>query len=553
MPVEQTFREIQDRLVQHGFMFESDIKELSPSDAPSPAFVDAITNFDNIIGKNNASELMSGRPLLEIDERWMQDIIDALSRPRCGNPTGPMGDVDILTFGSPGGRWSRGMLTFSINADRSNLPANVVNNIISSAFAQWQAVSPFFNFTQVGANGNIQLSFGGVELDSRFGTGGGIAGAGAYPEIGRVNFDSAETWTANLLLSVALHEIGHVLGLSHSNNRASLMYPYNMSMSVIDGETQDALRNLYGWRPQIQLGDRATSDRPALAVTSIVNFTSSTQDLHMVWKGTGDDQGIYEADLINNVWTPQRRINGIGSSQSPALASISRGDGTPSTGLIMAWKGINDDQGIYYAIKGVEGWTGQQRVSGVGTSHRPALANFYSIYMAWKGIDDDQGIYWSTLTPSGWAAQQNIRGIGTSTSPALVTFRNRLYMFWKGIEGDQQIYYSWLDNGPGAIWQPQRVVAYMNYEMSGGVWSFIGSSHGPSATIRGDRILLAWKGVEDDQGIYFSLFDGNEFTGQIRVNGVGTSQGPSVCTVLGFTHMAWKGLEGDNTVYWSTL
>lgn len=553
MPAGQRFRELQNRLVQHGFMLESDVRELAPDDAPSPALVAAITQFDHVIGGNNGGASILGRPIREVDGTWMQDVIDALSRPRCGTPTRSMNGVQIQTFGSPGGRWSRGMLTFSINAAGSNLSANVVNNTISGAFAQWQAISPFFNFTQVGANADIQISFGGTELNSDFGVLGGVLATGAYPEVGRLNFDSSETWTAGRLLSVALHEIGHVLGLSHSNDRASIMYPYDLSSSVIDGETRDALRNLYGWRPQIQLGDRATSERPALAVTSNVSLTSFTLDLHMAWKGTGDDQGIYEADLIDNVWTPQRRINGIGSSHSPALAAIPLGNGTPSTGLIMAWKGVSGDQGLYYATNGVGGWTGQRRVSGVGSSCRPALANFNGIRMAWKGIRGDQGIYWSTLNPGGWAPQQNIRGVGTSASPALVAFRNRLYMFWKGVEGDQQVYYSWLDDGRGAIWQPQRVVAYADNETSGGVWSNIGGTHGPSATVRGDRILLAWKGVEGDQGIYFSLFDGNEFTGQIRVNGVGTTQGPGVCTVGSFTHMAWKGVEGDNTIYWSTL
>src|SRR5262249_54544590 len=78
-------------------------------------------------------------------------------------------------------------------------------------------------------------------------------------------------------------------------------------------------------------------------------------------------------------------------------------------------------------------------------------------------------------------------------------------------------------------------------------------SHGLSATQHGDRILLAWKGMEEDPGIYFSLFDGNEFTGQIRVGAVGTTQGPGVCRIGTTTHMAWKGLEGDSVIYWSTL
>jgi hypothetical protein len=470
----------------------------------------------------------------------------------CGTPTGSMSDIQIQTFGSPGGRWSRGMLTFSINSAGANLPSAIVNNIIAGAFAQWQDVSPFFNFTQIGTNGDIRVSFSGAELDSRFGTPGGVVGVGQYPEKGSITFDRSEAWSASGLLSVALHEIGHALGLAHSNDRASLMYPVDMGASTIDPETQDAIRNLYGWRPQIQLGDRATSDRPALAYTSDVTFTSSTFVLHMVWKGSRDDQSIYEADLVNNIWTPQRRISGFSSLYSPVLSTIPLGNGTPSTKLFMAWRGVEGDQGIYYATKDIGGWTPQQKVQGVGSSHRPALANFNGVRMAWKGVEDDHGIYWSTLTPGGWTPQQKIRGIGTSNSPTLVKFNNRLYMFWRGIE-DRNVYYSWLDDGPGAIWQPQRVVAYADLQAQGGIWLNIGSTHGPSATVRGNRIMLAWKGGEGDRGIYFSLFDGNEFTGQIRISETGTTQGPSVCTVGAFTHMAWKGVEGDNTIYWSTL
>ena len=126
-------------------------------------------------------------------------------------------------------------------------------------------------------------------------------------------------------------------------------------------------------------------------------------------------------------------------------------------------------------------------------------------------------------------------------------------MFWKGVEGDDLVYWSSIDNQPGAIWQPQRVVSYVENETEGGVWRNIGNSNGPSATVRGNRILLAWKGIPGDSVIYFSLFDGNEFTGQINVAGVGTSQGPGVCTIGGITHMLWKGVQGDNTIWWSTL
>ncbi|HYD39169.1 MAG TPA: hypothetical protein VEA60_16240, partial [Allosphingosinicella sp.] len=315
----------------------------------------------------------------------------------------------------------------------------------------------------------------------------------------------------------------------------------------------DAIRMLYGFGPQSQLADRGTSHHPALATSSYVDLATSALTLHMVWKGAKNDQGVYESALVSGGWTPQRKIHGIGTAAAPALATVARPGPTPSTDIVMAWRGVDGDQGLYWCRHNETGWFPQQKVNGVGSSHGPALANFGGLVMAWKGIKGDQGIYYSRLGSNGWGPQANVRGIGTSASPALVVFNGRLYMFWKGIEGDSTLYYSWLESGPGAIWQPQRRVAYADYATSGGVWKYPGSVSGPSATVRGNRILLAWRGVQGDQGIYFSLFDGQEFTGQVRVADVGTSAGPAVCTVGGLTYMAWKGIEGDSCIYWSTL
>jgi hypothetical protein len=68
-------------------------------------------------------------------------------------------------------------------------------------------------------------------------------------------------------------------------------------------------------------------------------------------------------------------------------------------------------------------------IDGIGTSDRPSIAaagsnSFTSLdykpYMAWKGAEDDSGIYFSqnsTLFTDGWQAQQKILGVGTSCSP----------------------------------------------------------------------------------------------------------------------------------------
>ena len=128
-----------------------------------------------------------------------------------------------------------------------------------------------------------------------------------------------------------------------------------------------------------------------------------------------------------------------------------------------------------------------------------------------------------------------------------------LFMFWKGVPGDSNVYYSFYDFANDPIWKPQRRVEYFSYESGGGIPYAIGTSGAPSAAVRGNSILLTWKGVEGDSAIYISLFANNEFSGQAAVPNVGTSAGPSVVQADGSTFMAWKGIEGDTGIYWSRL
>ena len=139
------------------------------------------------------------------------------------------------------------------------------------------------------------------------------------------------------------------------------------------------------------------------------------------------------------------------------------------------------------------------------------------------------------------ALQQNVGGVGTSVGPALANFNGLLYMAWKGIEGDDGIWWSTFD---GANWAPQQNV--------GGV----GTSVGPTLAVNeGDQPLLymAWKGIEGDDGIWWSTFDGANWAPQQNVGGVGTSVGPALASFNGVLYMVWKGIEGDDGIWWSTF
>src|SRR5512133_3627392 len=66
---------------------------------------------------------------------------------------------------------------------------------------------------------------------------------------------------------------------------------------------------------------------------------------------------------------------------------------------------------------------------------------------------------------------------------------------------------------------------------------------------------MAWRGVEGDQGIYTSVWDGTESWSDQRgpLAGAGSTGSPAFAVLNGRVYMFWKGIEGDRTVWWSVL
>jgi len=71
----------------------------------------------------------------------------------------------------------------------------------------------------------------------------------AEPLAGDMHFDAGESWRVGVdtdLFSVALHEAGHALGLAHSDNPASVMYPYYHFATGLTADDIAGIQSLYG-------------------------------------------------------------------------------------------------------------------------------------------------------------------------------------------------------------------------------------------------------------------------------------------------------------------
>jgi hypothetical protein len=306
-------------------------------------------------------------------------------------------------------------------------------------------------------------------------------------------------------------------------------------------------------QPQTQLEGKGSTDTPALAVAGSSTFTTSERRLYMAWKGAEDDTSLYWSHLTASGWSPQTTIEDVSSTHGPALIAYRR-DAT-TTALFMAWKGSGDDSALYWSRNpfcSEDGWEPQQVIVGVGSSSRPAVAEFAgTIHMAWKGTDDDTAIYHSRFDGTGWSAQQRVAGVGTSGAPSLAVVADRLHMFWRGVDDDQDIYTSSLGPDVNVSWLPQTAVAYAGVNGKGA--HRIASSDTPAVAVSDGAVFLAWTGISDDSALYFTTLEDGTWYGQVKLTGVGTSSAPAVADYDGRFYVVWKGADDDGSLYASVF
>lgn len=212
-------------------------------------------------------------------------------RPRCGVP-------DIINvkrqkrfvLGPEG--WQKRNITYFISNWSPKLGENVVQKNIQKALDQWGGYGRLTFFRKRSPDADIIVLFGSGNHGDKFpfdGPGSILAHA-FFPQEddglgGDIHFDDDEKWIDNSgksvnedgtdFYSVALHELGHSLGLQHSPVKSSIMFPYYQEPDE-HGEVRLGYDDILGMY-ELYIRRSVKSDSPS-STTENTNdyFTTST-------------------------------------------------------------------------------------------------------------------------------------------------------------------------------------------------------------------------------------------------------------------------------------
>jgi hypothetical protein len=156
--------------------------------------------------------------------------------------------------------WDKNDITYAFENGTDQLQGETERDLIRRAFGLWSQQTPLI-FTEVADTSTADIVVGWAVGDhgdgDPFDGPGDVLAHASFPNAYDnsqvfLHFDDDERWvdsdTRNVdLLTVAAHEIGHTLGLAHSNDPDALMYPsYSGPHRALGQDDIAGIQSIYG-------------------------------------------------------------------------------------------------------------------------------------------------------------------------------------------------------------------------------------------------------------------------------------------------------------------
>jgi acylphosphatase/peptidoglycan hydrolase-like protein with peptidoglycan-binding domain len=448
---------------------------------------------------------------LEVTGKVDDETLALMRQPRCGFPDRPVDGV--VTFVVQGNRWPTNNVSFRFDNTTPDLSQNDQQGAVRGAFDRWAAVTPL-NFSETTGAADIRVSWrAGNHGDgdaNAFDGPSGILAHCFYPPpnggdiAGDCHFDEAETWSVNSppsgidLPTVALHELGHGLGLDHSADTSAVMYAfYGGPRRELTADDIQGIQSIYGARYRWgSLGGVVFN--PAV---------ENNADGRLEAFARGTDGALWNIwqTAPNNGWSGWNSLGGgiqgkiaVDRNADGRLEVFVKGtDGAlwniwqtaPNNG----WSGWNSLGGLVYApvvmknadgrlevfVRGGDnavwniwqtapnnGWSGWNSLGGqitagpvVGRNQDGRLEVFV------RGTDGAVWNIWQTAPNNGWSGWNSLGGVIQGPPVVARNADGRLEVFAKGTDGALwQIWQTAPNNGwsgwatlGGLIWNPAVV------------------------------------------------------------------------------------------------
>lgn len=246
-------------------------------------------------------------------ERARRRLSGEITRSRALTPRLEGLEGRFLLYATTGTQWAKPKrITYSFVPDGTNIggvPSNLQQTLnarfttaawqgqFAAAAAVWQKVAKV-NFWPVSDDGSPLGVSGNQQNDARFGDIriGGYAMSGsilafaylAPPANGGTNagdmlFNTTQSWQINGttydLMTVAIHEFGHALGMGHATDTVAAMYPaYNATKESVNADDTAGIRTIYNSR-QNDFFDANGSNDSSRAADNITSYIDGNAQL----------------------------------------------------------------------------------------------------------------------------------------------------------------------------------------------------------------------------------------------------------------------------------